>query len=161
MGLLYYLKSGKAQSLTESCKYHLRHCFSYACILSAFVLLCPANAVYGQLSLLDKVISIPKQNTTLYEALNLISQKADCSFIYESETIESNKRVKLHAENQPLGKVLDNLLSDPRLEYKILGRHILIYRAGKEVNPAITIQPDIPAKDTIKNVLIKGHIYDR
>jgi len=38
-----------------------------------------------------KNISIPKHNITLYEALNLISQKADCLFIYESETIESDK----------------------------------------------------------------------
>ena len=96
MGLLYSLKSRKAQNPIESCKHRLWRFPGHACLLSLFVLLCPLNAVFGQVSLLDKVISIPKQNTTLYEALNLISQKADCSFIYESETIESNKRVKIY-----------------------------------------------------------------
>ncbi|MCX6285883.1 MAG: carboxypeptidase-like regulatory domain-containing protein [Bacteroidetes bacterium] len=113
------------------------------------------------MSLLEKVISIPKQNTTLYEALNLISQKANCLFLYESETIESDKKVKMHAENQPLHAVLDNLLSDPSIEYKVFGKHILICKAKQDANPVSKIQPDIPAKDTIKNVIIKGHIYDK
>jgi hypothetical protein len=111
--------------------------------------------------LLERTISIPKQNTTLYEALNLISQKADCLFIYESETIESDKRVKLHAENQPLHLILDNLLSDPSLEYKVLGKHILIFKSKQDAYPVSKIQPDIPAKDTIKNGIIRGHIYDK
>jgi len=109
---------------------------------------------------LDKVISIPKQNTSLYEALNLISQTADCLFIYESETISSDKRVKLHAGIQPLRIVLDKLFSDPSLEYKVLGKHILICKAdkGQAVNKAPAV---IPAKDTIKDVMIKGHVYDK
>jgi len=161
MGLLYSPKLRKAQNRIKSCKRGLWHYHNHACILSAFFLLFPVNTAFSQVPLLEKTISIPKHNITLYEALNLISQKADCLFIYESETIESDKMVKLHADNQPLNKVLDNVLSNPSLEYKVFGKHILICKAKKDANPVSKIQPGIPAKDTSKNVIIRGHIYDR
>ncbi len=160
MGLLYSLKSRKAQNPIESCKHRLWRFPGHACLLSLFVLLCPLNAVFGQVSLLDKVISIHKQNTSLYEALNLISQKADCLFVYESGVIESEKRIRLHAENQPLHSLLDKLLSDPSLQYKVLGKHILIYKADK-ANPLNKAQADIPPKDSCKNIVIRGHVYDK
>ena len=111
--------------------------------------------------MLEKTISIPKQNTTLYEALNMISQKADCFFIYNSETVESDKSVKLQADSQPLNKVLDNILLNSGLDYKVLGKHILIYKTNKDAQLAIKKQSVISTEDTIKNVVIKGHIYDK
>ena len=160
MGLLYYPGLRKAQNRIESCRYRFWRCLKPGGYLSAFFLLCLVNAAFGQVSMLDKIISIPKQNITVYEALNLISQKADCLFIYESGTIESDKKVKLHADNQPLHTVLDKLFSDPSLEYKVLGKHILICKAEKE-GPVNQTQAGVPARDTIKNVIIRGHIYDR
>jgi len=160
MGLFYYLKIRKAQNGIKFCIHGLWHSFLEICILSACFLLFSVNTAFGQVPLLERTISIPKQNTTLYEALNLISQKADCFFIYNSETVESDKRVKLHADNQPLTKVLNDILSNPGLEYKVLGKHILIYKAKKDAHLLNKIQPAVSSKDTIKNVVIKGHIYD-
>jgi hypothetical protein len=160
MGLLYCPKIRKTQNRIKVCKYGLRHSFLKASILSATIILLSINTALSQLPLLEKTISIPKQNTTLYEALKLISQKADCFFIYDSETVESDKSVKLHADNQLLYKVLDNLLSDPGLEYKVLGKHILIYKKKKDPAFANKIQTSISTNDTIKNVVISGHVYD-
>ena len=161
MGLLYYLKSREAQNRTESCRSGFGHSLCLACVFSLTALLIQVNAAFTQVPLLEKPISIPKQNTTLYEALNLISRKADCLFIYESETIESDKKVKLHADNQPLVKVLDKLLANPDLQYKVLGKHILIFNSGKSSQPAITIKQDVKVQDSVRNILINGHIYDK
>ena len=161
MGLLYYPEQGKEQNRIEFCKYRIWHYFNYAFILCALSLLFPVKTAFGQLSLLEKTISIPKINTTLYEALDLISQKADCLFIYNSETVESDQRVKFHADNEPLKKVLDKLLSDPGLDYKVLGKHILIYRINEYAIPEDKNHPDIPSKDTVKTIMVKGYIYDR
>ena len=57
--------------------------------------------------------------------------------------------------------MLDNILSDPRLDYKVLGKHILIYRTDKNTTPENKIQAGIPVIDTIKTLVIKGHIYDK
>jgi hypothetical protein len=116
---------------------------------------CPA---FAQEQLLDKTITIKRQNTTLYNALNLISEKADCFFIYDSETVENDKHVKLEADHISLKQVLDRLLEDPHLTYKVIEQHILIYKANKESQTIIDSPPT--DADTIKNILIKGHVYD-
>ena len=160
MGPLYFSIIRKAQNTIKFCKYLVGHSFFEVCTFGACLLMLPVNTAFGQESLLEKIISIPRQNTTLYDALNLISQKADCFFIYDSETVESDKRVKLYADNQQLSKVLDNILSNPGLAFKVLGKHILIYQVKNEAPPVDKIQPAIPGMDMIKYVVIRGHIYD-
>jgi len=160
MGLLYYPKIRKAQNRIKFCRYSLWHYFFKACLLSAGFLLFSGNTTFSQVPILERTISIPKQNNTLYEALNLISQKADCLFIYDSETVESDKSVRIHADNQPLNKVLDNLLLNSGLGYKVLGNHILIYKTKEDAQLANKKQSVNSTEDTIKNIVIRGHIYD-
>ncbi|MCK9204691.1 MAG: carboxypeptidase-like regulatory domain-containing protein [Bacteroidales bacterium] len=126
-----------------------------------FLLPFTLNTAFGQVPLLEKTIRIPRQNTTLYEALNLISQKADCFFIYDSENVKSDKRVKLYADNQSLKKVLDNILLNTGLEYKVLGKHILICKTKQDEYLVNKAQPIVSHDDTIKNIVIRGHIYDK
>ena len=161
MGQLCYPEFRKDQSRIRFCRFEPRHFLRYACILNALFFLFSAISAFSQAPLLEKTISIPKTSTTLYEALNLISQKADCLFIYNSETLESDKRVKLYADNEPLNEVLENILSDPRLDYKVMGKHILIYRTNKNATPENKIQASVPINDSIKTLVIKGHIYDK
>jgi hypothetical protein len=123
-------------------------------VLSLFSL----QPLYGQENILEKQITIKKQNTTLYNALNLISEKADCFFIYDSETVENDKHVKLESDHLPLKKVLDNILQNPELEYKVIDQHILIYRAIKVQLANKKIQAS--AHDSTTNIIVKGHIYD-
>jgi hypothetical protein len=118
------------------------------------------NPALAQQSPLEKTITIPKQHTTLYNALNLISEKAGCLFVYDSQIVESDKRVKLVAENQPLKQVLDNIIGNPDITYKVIGEHILIYSAKKKNIPITNPQQAVAVRDTIKNIVIKGHVYD-
>jgi len=160
MGLLYYQKTRRAHRRTNQPASYVSTASFTACMLCAGFLLFSVNTAVCQVALLDKTITIPKQHTTLYNALNLISDKADCLFIYDSQVVESDKRVKLVADNQPLKQVLDNILANPELTYKVIGQHILIYRVKSESRAANPPQPVIPARDSIKSILIKGHIFD-
>ncbi len=160
MESLYSPKTGKGKSKIDFCGYCPLYCFFKACVFIVFLFLVPLNVIIAQEPLLEKTISIPKQHTTLYKALDLISQNADCFFIYDSETLESDKRVRLYADHQPLNKVLDNILSNPELAYKVVGKHILIYKPKNDTPPIENIQPFSPSLDIINNVIIKGHIYD-
>ena len=162
MGQLYYPEWKKVRNPIKFRTTSLGSELSKACILITGFLLFWVNTGFAQMPLLDKTITIPRQNSTIYNALNLISQKADCLFIYDSKTVESDKRVKLQADNQTLKQVLDNLLVNPALSYKVIGKHILIYKAKegnhKDVLPDIHVP--IPAKDTLKNTVIRGYIFD-
>ena len=159
MGLLYYRKIKRTQRRTN----HTAHCgptaFIAACICYAGFFLFPV-ASWAQASLLDKNITLPRQHTTLYNALNLISDKTGCLFIYDSQLVESDKRVKLQADNEPLRKVLGEILDNPELHYKVIGQHILIYRSEPVGQPAKIAQPSVPLHDTIKFVVVRGHIID-
>ncbi len=162
MGLLFYPKTRKAQGRTESWHSSIWKFLIKACICCAGFFLFAINIAYGQESLLDKTISIPKQNTTLYKALNAISLKADVLFIYDSQVVESDKHVKLSAENQSLRQVLDNILANPELGYKVIGQHILIYRLNKEETQVITKpQSRVQEGDTIINIIIRGYVFDK
>jgi hypothetical protein len=116
------------------------------------------SSALGQDQLLGKKITLERQHTTLYNALNLISEKADCFFVYDSKTVESDKRVKLEADNQPLKDVLEKLLDNPLLTFKVIDQHILIYPVTSEVQASA--QVPVPETDTLKNIIIKGHIFD-
>jgi len=106
-----------------------------------------------------KEITISRQFTTLYKALNLVSEKAGCFFIYDSQVVENDKRVKLVADHLPLKKVLDNLLEDPSLGYKVLGKHILVYRMEKKPGLITEIIP-IPRIDSAAIYILKGRVFD-
>ncbi len=160
MGQSYCQKIWKVQKGTKSLKFKTLPVMLKVCALCAGFLLFTLDPLFAQFSLLDKTISIPKQHTSLYNALNLVSQKADCLFIYDSQVVENEKRVKLCAENQALRQVLDNLLGNPELGYRVIGQHILIYRVKKEASQAKPSQPVISTVDTLRNIIIKGYVFD-
>lgn len=128
-------------------------------ILHIGLILFSASTVWGQEQLLQKTISIERQNTTLYNALNLISAKADCFFVYDSKTIESDKRVQLEAYHETLKQVLEKILDNPRLSFKVIDQHILIYPVTDVAHIADQAS-QAAAPDTARNIIIKGHIFD-
>jgi len=168
MGLLYYPKAKKTQGeinlqgFSVSIIWILKclHTYRVSDTLSLLFLLITFTPAFAQESLLNKTITIPKQNTTLYNALNLISEKSGCLFIYDSQVIESDKHVKLVADNKTLKSVLDNIIQNPEITYRVIGQHVLIYRIKKENQHINQPQLLLPAPDTIKTILIKGHVFD-
>ncbi len=160
MGLLYYRKIRKTQRRTDLRLFRVDTSLLAACMIFTGFLLFSGNSAVGQESLLEKSITIPRQHTTLYNALNLISEKTGCLFIYDSQIVENDKRVKLVADNQPLKLILDNIIANPDITYKVIGQHILIYSVRKEKLNASKPKPVADVHDTIQNIIVKGHIYD-
>ncbi|HEX7412139.1 MAG TPA: carboxypeptidase-like regulatory domain-containing protein [Bacteroidales bacterium] len=152
-----YWITRSAQRKTNRKAAHIFSFFSVWMLLIGLVLF-SANTAFGQEQLLEKTITIERQHTTLYNALNIISDKADCFFVYDSKAVESDKRVKLEADNLPLKQVLEKLLDNPRLAFKVIDQHILIYPVTAEMQ--ISDQTPVAAPDTVSNIIIKGHVFD-
>ncbi len=127
-------------------------------ILLAGLVLSFNSTALGQEQLLGKIITIERQHTTLYKALNIISEKTGCFFVYDSQAVESDKRVKLEANHQPLKEVLKQLLDNPKLTFKVIDQHILIYPETVEV--PVAVQKPAVVSDTISSIVIKGHVFD-
>ena len=128
-------------------------------VLCAGLFLFILQTSLAQEVLLNTKITIPRQHTTLYEALNQVSEKANCLFVYDSQLLENDRRVKLEADQLPLKVVLDKLLANPDLGYRVIGKHILIYRLSRktEVQP---IPEAVLTVDSVKQFIIKGHVFD-
>lgn len=90
-----------------------------------------STSIYPQQadSILSKPVTINIKESTIYNALNRIGEHAGCYFIYDSKDVKSDKKVRyLDCNNIPLRDILNKLLSDPSLEYRVIEEHILIFR---------------------------------
>ena len=77
-------------------------------------------------------VSINKKNVQLETVLNEIEHQTDYLFIYNNP-VNVNKKVSLKAKNQPVSKVLEELLADSGITYSVEGNHIVL---GKQTMAA-------------------------
>lgn len=77
-------------------------------------------------------VSINKKNVQLETVLNEIEHQTDYLFIYNNQ-VNVNKKVSLKAKNQPVSKVLEELLADSGITYSVEGNHIVL---GKQTMTA-------------------------
>lgn len=91
-------------------------------------------------------VSINKKNVQLETVLNEIEQQTDYLFIYNNQ-VNVNKKVSLKARNQPVSKVLEELLADSGITYSVEGNHIVL---GKQTTVAAPQQ----------NSMIRGKVID-
>jgi hypothetical protein len=117
-------------------------------------------SVKGQETLLDRRISIQRQHTNMYDALNQVSSKAECYFIYDSKVVDNNEHVKLEAHDQPVREVLNSLLDVHVLNYRVVGKHILIYRVQPGTEKSISTPVLVESNDSARFFLLRGHVYD-
>jgi len=75
---------------------------------------------------LDKRISIDVEKKTLKETLDQISKQAHVGIIYSNAKGILKNPVTIHAKDQPVSKVLSELLSPLTLTYEIIGDQIVI-----------------------------------
>ena len=91
-------------------------------------------------------VSINKKNVQLETVLNEIEHQTDYLFIYNNQ-VNVNKKVSLKAKNQPVSKVLEELLADSGITYSVEGNHIVL---GKQTMAAAPQQ----------NSMIRGKVID-
>lgn len=155
----FSVQSEISASKAENIKFLIFRPLSLLC-LSIWVILSGSVFAQSTSSCLDRKINIPRQNTSLYQALNLITAQTGCSFIYDSRLVDNNRKVKISADNQNVKDVLAQVLSDPQLIFKEFDSHILICRYSDKSLLTGDRQAQI-IKDSVSGYFtIKGHIHD-
>lgn len=108
-------------------------------------------------SLLQKTISIQFRGSTLFQALNQIGENAGCFFIYDSKDLKSDKKVQNRKyENKSVEDVLNQIISDTLLGYRVIDSHILIFRKQDDQFAIAEEKPD-----SIFDVVVRGTVIDR
>ncbi len=100
----------------------------------------------AQTSLLDKVIDLPEQHTTVVGMLNILSIKAECTFTYGNE-IPLKQIVHLESRKQTLKEFLDDLFEQDSLKYIEKSKKIIIV-------PNNTIENKKAQKQTIRGRIV-------
>jgi TonB-linked SusC/RagA family outer membrane protein len=73
-------------------------------------------------------ISLDAKQQPVAKVLLQIEQLADVKFIYISSLLSASGTVDVQVKDQPLGKVLDDLLAPFKLNYQLSGRQIILNR---------------------------------
>ena len=115
-------------------------------ITTFLLLVCILNSYADNIFSQNARVSINQKNVQLEKVLNEIEHQTDYLFIYNNQ-VNVNKKVSLKAKNQPVAKVLKELLADSGITYSVEGNHIVL---GKQ-NMAAAPQ---------QNSTIKGKVID-
>ena len=82
----------------------------------------------GQDSLIYQKITIRDTSLKVQQVFGLISKSTGLSFSYNPEIIDLERNVRVTADQESLHSILDRVLEDPSLEYRIIGHQIVIFR---------------------------------
>lgn len=122
------------------------------------VYLCISSYSYSQDTedIFNRKVSLGRQRTSVYQALNQLSDSIGYFFAYDSKVVFSDKRVRFSINNLPLSIAIDQILNDSSLTYKAIDRHILIYR-----DPSFEIiSKSEKTDDSLSHFSIKGRVLD-
>ena len=100
----------------------------------------------AQYSLLKQPITIHIEDKSLEEVLLVISETGEFFFSYNPAILSLQRRMTVHLNEQPIEKVLDQVIQDSSITYKEFGNHIILNR--KRATPPKEIAPPAPLART-------------
>ncbi|MEZ5069765.1 MAG: carboxypeptidase-like regulatory domain-containing protein [Bacteroidales bacterium] len=90
------------------------------------VLLCLSPTLCAQTPLPESTVSISAKRRSIPQILDDMSLQTGYDFTYNSALISPEERINFTVRDMPLSLALDSLLQDPDLEYRTIGRNIVI-----------------------------------
>jgi hypothetical protein len=119
------------------------------------LLLLPPLTLVGQTDVFQQYIALQGQNSSIYSILNQISAQTGFYFVYDTDILNSNRKVRLRTAEKPLSAWLDELTGDTTLDYHIIENHILVYRPQEKADSReVARSPGEP------EMLIRGRVLD-
>ncbi|MDJ1469918.1 DUF4974 domain-containing protein [Xanthocytophaga flava] len=94
-------------------------------IIIALLFFC-LNIAGAQTTILEKKVNLELKDQTLEQALKLLKQRYGFHFSYSNSQIQLDRKINISVKNQPLRSVLDQLLKDASIKYKVVGDHIVL-----------------------------------
>jgi hypothetical protein len=107
----------------------------------------------------NKKISIDMQDVTIENVINEIEIITDFKFLYEKDTFEADKLVKVSAKNEKLSSVLNKLFINSNVSIVFLEKQIHIKHKEGSVIPKENVKPLIKAAK-IQQLQISGTVVD-
>jgi hypothetical protein len=99
------------------------------CII-AFLLIGMCNAFAAGYAQSEK-ITVKANDATLKEVISIIEKQSDYTFFYQNEDIDHSLRFIGDLKNQDIKEILDQLVTNTSLSYRISGKYIFLEKTAK------------------------------
>lgn len=107
---------------------------------------------------LNRIIRIPRSTETVYRLLGQVSEQTGYLFIYDSDLIQNERVVKVKAGTRTVRQCIYEIIGNAQLELRVVGNHILIYRAKP---PVVASAATVAKPDSLTHFTIAGTLNDR
>ena len=85
-------------------------------------------------------LTIEKNNVTIAELFREIEAMSEFSFLYSSSEVDVNRHVSVKGDNVLITDILDTILDDKEIAYRITDRHIILFRAYRSIAETSFVQ---------------------
>lgn len=138
----------------------MRVTFIQLLLATTFSLVTYAREGMGQ-SVLDRKIQFSASHMPLRDVLSQLEKRAEVRFIYSSRSVQSDLRVSLSANNDPLSQVLSRLLGPLGIGYGVYENQVVLSRT-RMTQPLASIETALPKITAITpvDVRIRGKVTD-
>ncbi|WP_372936459.1 STN domain-containing protein, partial [Mariniphaga sediminis] len=96
-------------------------------------------------------ISLSFKDAPLKEVFRSIEKETDFRFMYSSAMIDVDKKINVNLERELISEVLEEILRDTEIQYKINGRQILLSFRDERLNLGA---------DSQQPILVEGKVTD-
>ena len=88
----------------------------------------------------DRSVVLPDTLCELYAALQMIEQQTGYRFSYNSDLIPSHRPCRLTGSARTIKDILDELIDDPSITYKVIGNQIVLFRPDYQSSTRDSLQ---------------------
>lgn len=99
-------------------------------------------------------ISLDMQNVKIEEVFTAIEKQSDFEFFYNNNQIDANQQVTVHVEEMKISEVLNQLLANKELAYKVVGNRIILVKANSFESELLS------AMDGVQQITVTGTVKD-
>ncbi len=124
-------------------------------IVSLF-LICSLSA-FAQVDL-NKEVNFTARKLSLSKAIDKLSERAKISIAYSNNLIPQETIISIRFKKERFSTILEYLLKDTGLQYKLIGNQVVLYRAERS-QKEFTISGYVEDKST-GELLIGANVYD-
>ena len=102
------------------------------------LLLSRSPVSYGQVNILDSILTFRAGIVKTSNALNLISRKTGYFFTYDTKIINPERETVMSFNRVSLRTILDSLFKNETLRYSVINKYIIIYKSAPTTEVSAT-----------------------
>lgn len=141
-------------------KFLVRYLFFF--IFSWLVLCYPTLSQTGESDIFTRKIQVKKNKGTIYQFLKEITVLTGYQFIYDSQIIDNDKKIKINKGEYRLRDAIKRITQNNNIEMRIIDRHILLYLPSVSLTLPIAYEEKKTEKKTElnKHFILSGTLTD-